>query len=394
VRSDFYAASPVPTAAFEAPAESALLAAGKTVELAVRAQPGQYDVTTVTRVCFVPVEEGYYYGSSVGCAVPGADGVARLPWKVMESSGRFLVRAQVTMSDGTTFYDAASRDVVVARPPSAPQGVVVETGGDGTATVAWTPAESFEPIPVDGYVVTVSPGGRTVTVTGTSVELTGLTNGVRHQFTVGAYNAIGTGGKVAAWATPGVVTDFGSYAMTPSLPTAGSTVTVAATLRAGTAAVPGVTVALRACRYTGSTCTTTRATTSATGRVTFAYVPRENTGIEMLFAGAGPYLPSELGETLRAKAKVTGTLSATRVAAGTTVTMRGTVSPVRYKGFVYLQRYSGGVWRNATYRTQSSTGTVAVPLTMPRGTYTYRLYVGRTYNAEPGWSPARTLTVY
>jgi hypothetical protein len=156
----------------------------------------------------------------------------------------------------------------------------------------------------------------------------------------------------------------------------------------------GAAVSMRVCGATASTCSTYRTTTTSTGLAAFSFTPRENSTLTFSYTGTGRYLSTSRSDGMSVSAKVTGALSATRVPAGTTVSMKGTVAPVRYKGFVYLQRYTGGAWRNVTYRTQSTTGAVSIPVKMPRGTYSYRLYVGRTANAEPGWSPTRVLTVY
>ncbi|MEZ5144327.1 MAG: fibronectin type III domain-containing protein [Acidimicrobiales bacterium] len=69
-----------------------------------------------------------------------------------------------------------------------PPGRPLATGGDGSATVAWTAPTASGCDSVTGYRVTVSPGGATVDVGAGSLStvVTGLTNGTAYTFTVQA----------------------------------------------------------------------------------------------------------------------------------------------------------------------------------------------------------------
>ncbi len=69
--------------------------------------------------------------------------------------------------------------------------------GDGQATVSWT-APSTGGSPITGYTVTTSPGGAHDPASGTSVLVTGLTDGQAYTFTVAATNSIGTGAASSA----------------------------------------------------------------------------------------------------------------------------------------------------------------------------------------------------
>jgi hypothetical protein len=94
-------------------------------------------------------------------------------------------------------------------PPSEPRSATA-MAGDRSATVSWE-APALHPQPVTGYVVTVSPGGRTATASAdaTSLTVTGLTNNSPYTFTVAATSAAGAGQISAATA-----------AVTPTDPTA------------------------------------------------------------------------------------------------------------------------------------------------------------------------------
>jgi hypothetical protein len=77
-------------------------------------------------------------------------------------------------------------------PPGAPAAVNA-VAGNASASVTWTPPVDSGSFPVDGYVVTASPGGRTCTSVGTTCTVTGLSNGTSYTLTVTASNAAGDG---------------------------------------------------------------------------------------------------------------------------------------------------------------------------------------------------------
>ena len=74
--------------------------------------------------------------------------------------------------------------------PGSPANVNA-SAGDGQATVTFTAPADNGGSPVTGYAVTASPGNITVTGTGTTITVTGLTNGTTYTFTVTAVNAAG-----------------------------------------------------------------------------------------------------------------------------------------------------------------------------------------------------------
>lgn len=81
-------------------------------------------------------------------------------------------------------------------PSTTLPGVVTSasaTPGSGQATVSWGVPLTNGGSAISGYTVTASPGGATVTVTGTSATVTGLTSGTSYTFTVAANSTVGTG---------------------------------------------------------------------------------------------------------------------------------------------------------------------------------------------------------
>jgi hypothetical protein len=64
--------------------------------------------------------------------------------------------------------------------------------------VTFTPPATDGGSAITSYTVTVSPGGRTVTGTGSPIVVRGLTNGAPYTFKVTATNGVGSGPASAA----------------------------------------------------------------------------------------------------------------------------------------------------------------------------------------------------
>ena len=90
----------------------------------------------------------------------------------------------------------------VVQLPDAPREVTA-IGGSQEATVSWRPAVEHG-LPVTGYVVTASPGGRTVTVPAdrTAAGIAGLDNGTAYTFTVAATTSMFGGSATSAPSEP------------------------------------------------------------------------------------------------------------------------------------------------------------------------------------------------
>ena len=88
----------------------------------------------------------------------------------------------------------ATPAATVPDPPTA----VTATGGDGQASVSFTPPASNGGAAIDSYTVTSSPEGKTATGAGSPLVVTGLTNGVSYTFTVTAHNSVGNSAPSAA----------------------------------------------------------------------------------------------------------------------------------------------------------------------------------------------------
>lgn len=114
--------------------------------------------------------------------------------------------------DAKYIYDHYSRGVpiyfvktpwrAVTPLPPLPPPVVVATPADRRATVSWVPSVVRDAA-VTSYIVTVRPGGRTITVAPTvrALSVTGLTNGVAYTFAVTATSTAGWA-PASAWSKP------------------------------------------------------------------------------------------------------------------------------------------------------------------------------------------------
>ncbi|MGZ8414318.1 MAG: glycosyl hydrolase family 18 protein [Gemmatirosa sp.] len=120
----------------------------------------------------------------------------------------------VTPTDSATTPPPPPPPPVTA--PGAPTAVTA-TAGDAQAIVRWTAPASTGGSAITGYRVTVSPGGRVVTVPApaTTTTVATLTNGTAYTFVVAATNAVGTGANSTASAP---VTPVGTTTPPPPPP--------------------------------------------------------------------------------------------------------------------------------------------------------------------------------
>jgi Fibronectin type III domain len=157
-------------------------------------------------------------------------------------------------------FNLNTANFTVAEVPSAPSWVSV-SGGNQKANLVWSPASS-NGLPITGYTVTASPGGKTVTTAGaTAATVTELTNGTSYTFTVTATNGIGTS-QASTPSTPVIPSPVAPSQPTAVTATAGDAaglVSWTAPVSNGGSAVSGYTVTASP---GGKTATTTGATSA------------------------------------------------------------------------------------------------------------------------------------
>ncbi len=168
---------------------------------------------------------GYTVTSSPGGLTATTAGTTSAVVIGLTNNTPYTFTVTATNAIGTGPASAASSPVTPAGVPGAPTAVSASPGIT-QATVSWTAPASNGGSPITSYTVTSSPGGFTATTAGTSVPVTGLTNGTPYTFTVTAANAIGTG---PASAPSTAVTPISGIATANSAEggTAGTSVTAA-----------------------------------------------------------------------------------------------------------------------------------------------------------------------
>ena len=112
----------------------------------------------------------------------------------LENGTTYTVSVTARNLVGTGAASEPSGPVAPVGPPGPPLSVAA-IAGIGEALVAWTAPSSDGGLPIEGYIVTASPGGQTTAVNATTFQalVVGLANGADHTFTVSASNGIGTG---------------------------------------------------------------------------------------------------------------------------------------------------------------------------------------------------------
>jgi hypothetical protein len=164
--------------------------AGDTVTLSLTASDSIQTPTVAFTVGGVPAS------GSVAYANPsGNDWMAAFTLASGDIEGAVAFTIDFSDTDGnagtqvTATTDGTSVTLVTV--PGPPSGVSA-IPGDRQALVSWTAPASDGGSPITKYTVFSSPGGVTVTTTGTSAIVSGLTNATVYTFTVTATNSAGS----------------------------------------------------------------------------------------------------------------------------------------------------------------------------------------------------------
>lgn len=301
-----------------------------------------------------------------------------------------------TAGHGWSLYDVALVRCDSAEAPSAPTSVTA-TGGYGQATVKWQPPTSGTG-PLEGYTVTVSPGGATYDVgpEATSKTISGLSNGTSYTFSVTARNATGTGpaaskkliGTKIYSSAPKVIV-YGSYAKISGKVARSDT----------SASLYKPTVKLQA-RPKGSTSWRTLAysKTTSTGAYSFSRKPLRNYEFRVVYSsGNSKYLGSTSAtRTVLVRTKVSGAFSDSTPRVKQVVRYAGSVAPKHAWQSTYLQFYSGGKWYidpNFRMKLNADSKYAAYLEFYKRGTYYFRTYKPADGDHAAGYGPKRKVVV-
>ncbi len=149
-------------------------------------------------------------------------------------------------------------------------------------------------------------------------------------------------------------------------------------------------------RWLGATTWTllSNRTTSADGTFSGTHSAQRNLEYSAQFAGDAAYVGASRTGRVSVAPAVAASLSASTVRLGTSVTMKGTVSPAHTGLAVQRQQLVNGTWRTLATTTVSSTGTYSFPVrALSVGTKSYRVVSAADSDHVAGASARLTLVV-
>ncbi|HEY3924872.1 MAG TPA: fibronectin type III domain-containing protein [Acidothermaceae bacterium] len=270
-----------PSTAFIGPVTSAPTAPSAPSAVSAVPADGQATVSWTAPANGGSAITGYTVTTSPGGATTPASGTSVLVMGLTDGTP-YTFTVSATNGVGTSPASAPSSPVTPATAPGAPSAVSA-VAGDGQATVSWT-APSNGGSAITGYTVTTSPGGATTPASGTSVLVTGLTDGTPYTFTVSATNGVGTS-PASASSTP----------VTPAAPMTapGAPTNVTAVAGDGQATVSWAAPAANGSPITSYTVTSSPGTIVVTSGTTSALVTGLTDGTPYTFTvtatnGVGP----------------------------------------------------------------------------------------------------------
>lgn len=286
-------------------------------------------------------------------------------------------------------------------PPAQATEVTATRTSDTSAHLSWAnPSDGDYAATVVRYLPSSqAPGLATVgrlayTGSGTSVDVSGL-SARTYAFAVFTYDSTGNVSRARVVSVRGSARQ--KITVAPTTITYGSSASVTGVLTD----LDGVPLAGRTTRLQSrppgtATWTTVRTlTTSSTGTVSTSVKPSANREYRLISDATSAYAAAASAAVLvKVRQKVTAALSASSIAFGQTVTIKGSVAPNHAGKSVILQRYYSGAWHTVKTATLTSTSTYSFSYRPgSTGTRTLRVYRPADADHAAGTSPTMKLTI-
>ena len=134
----------------------------------------------------------YTFAGTPVSSSPTDNGDGTFRFSGLTAGDRFYVVQSIN-----SVVSTGSNTVTVPTTPSAPTNVTA-TASNGKATVSFTASSDDGGNAITGYIVKSNPGGITATGTGTTITVTGLSNGTSYTFMVMAVNGVGNSTESSA----------------------------------------------------------------------------------------------------------------------------------------------------------------------------------------------------
>ena len=374
-----------------------------TTHLAVSPSGGATPGSTVTLTA--TVAPGAAAGSvqfkdgatNLGSPVAVSSGTASTTTTVL-TNGSHALSATFAPTDTTAYQGSTSNIVnyVIANVPGAPTGVSAEAG-HAAATVSWTAPADNGGSAITGYDIEYKPTASATfkhvqTGTGTTKQVTGLTNGVQYTFEVAAINAVGKSDYAAAASAVTPSADTSSLTIGKSVTlTYGKSTIVVGTLTDTTTHKPAASQSVFLYHRASATAAWVKGTsqrTGSTGKASFTLKPTARTLYQLRFAGSNALKSATSGtETVTVDQTASINLTPGSVAHGKTFAVWGGVTPSVAGRTVTLQRKVGTAFKTVTSAMtkkqrlpngKTGIGYVFHTSQKTKGSYVYRVIVAAT----------------
>ena len=315
---------------------SATAAAGQ-VDLSWTAPSGQ----TLTPITQYTVTVSPASGSNVGTTSYPVDRTQTTASVTGLTNGvvyTFQVKASTSAGAGPASGSASATPYGV---PGAVTGLS-GTAGDATVSASWT-APASNGSAITGYTATLTPGGTTKDVTGTTVSFSGLTNGTAYTVGVVAKNARGAGPSTSTGTLTPKAGAKPATSLTLNQPTSrvlrGQNIRLGGVVTRTSTGAPFGKVVIKVKNDQGVISTVTTVTPASNGAYTYVFAPAYNGNYTAGYLGDAANAPS-ISPTRRSLVAVRIGADTTTGPATTNAIIRGGAIPNKPGQIVSLYRVS------------------------------------------------------